>query len=160
MSVKAGFPQGLILEPLFSILNVNGLSENAISNVRRVADDTSLFYILHEPKISSQELKRLQHIAKWALTLKMSLNLGINKQVKEIIVSKNNLKLSILKYFYNSTPPVSWFSVYKHLSIFLDEKLNFQHHLQETNLKASFGINFINNDQNALNNPDVAKSSL
>ena len=43
LSVKASFPQGSFLGPLFFLIYINDLSIDIISTVKLFADDTSLF---------------------------------------------------------------------------------------------------------------------
>ena len=42
-SLKAGVPQGSVLDPLFFLLYINDLTDNISSVMRLFADDSSLF---------------------------------------------------------------------------------------------------------------------
>ena len=73
----------------------------------------------------------------WASQWKMSFNPDISKQAQEITFSKKNVSHPPL-YFNETHAVVS--SYQKHLGVFLDKKLNFQHHIKEKIAKASIGI--------------------
>ena len=55
-SVNAGVPQGSILGPLLLLIYINDLSDKLSSNVELFADDTSLFSVIHDVKVSAREL--------------------------------------------------------------------------------------------------------
>ena len=57
LPVGAGVPQGPILGPFFFLTYINDLSIDNTSTVKLFADDTSLFYIIHDTKITAYELK-------------------------------------------------------------------------------------------------------
>ena len=65
----------------------------------------------------------------------MSLNPDISKQAQELIFSRKAVKESHPVVFFNDVP-VARCSTHKHLSMDLDEKLNFGHHLTEKNCKS------------------------
>ena len=55
-TIQANVPQGLILEPLFSLIYINDLTNNLNSNVKLFADDTSLFSEICDPFESANVL--------------------------------------------------------------------------------------------------------
>ena len=140
LPVKAGFPQGSILAHLFFLIYINDLSIDIISTVKLFPDDTSLFSIIHNTKTTAYKLnKDLQRIAEWAHQWKISFNPDLKKQAQEVIFSRKMTKSSHSKISFNNVP-VSRASFQKHLGIYLDEKLNFNHHIREKITKAMKGI--------------------
>ena len=100
------------------------------------ADDTSLFSIIHDATATAYELnKDLQKTAEWTHQWKMSFNPNLNKKAQEVIFSRKMTKSSHPQIFFNDIP-VSQVSFQKHLGIYLDEKLNFNHHIKEKMTKA------------------------
>ena len=72
----------------------------------------------------------------------MSFNPDLNKQAQEVIFSRKMTKSSHPQVFFNDIP-VSQVSFQKHLGIYLDEKLNSNHHIKEKMSKAMKGIGVI-----------------
>ena len=66
----------------------------------------------------------------------------MNKQAQEVVLSRKVAKSSHSQVSFNDIP-VSGVSFQKHLGIYLDEKLNFNHHIKKIT-KAMKGIGFIN----------------
>ena len=63
LPVKAGVPQGSILEPLFLFICIN---DNVLSKVKLFVDD-ALFSVVNDSNISANELnKDLQKVSEWA----------------------------------------------------------------------------------------------
>ena len=54
--VRAGVPQGSILDPLLFLIYINNLSEGLPSNTKVFANDTSLFSVIHDINSSALEL--------------------------------------------------------------------------------------------------------
>ena len=55
LPVKAGVPQGFIFGPLFSLIYINDLSDDLVATVKLFADDTSLFFVVHDCNISANQ---------------------------------------------------------------------------------------------------------
>ena len=133
LPVKAGVSQGSILKPLFFLIYINDLSINIISTFKLFADDTSLFSIIHDAKTTAYKLnKDFQKIAEWAHHWKMSFHPDLNKQAQEVVSSRKMTK-SFHQPISLNNAPVSHASFRKHLRIYLDQKLNFNHHLVKQN---------------------------
>ena len=54
--IKAGVPQGSILDPYLFLIYINELSEGITSNVKLFAGDTSIFSTAYNIKISTSNL--------------------------------------------------------------------------------------------------------
>ena len=72
----------------------------------------------------------------------MSFNPDLNKQAQEVIFSRKMTKSPHPQVFFNDIS-VSRVSFQKHLGIYPDEKLNFNHHIKEKMTKAMKGIGVI-----------------
>ena len=70
-------------------------------------------------------------------------------RLKKLHYQEKLLKHLILQSFFNDIP-VARCSTHKHLSMYLDEKLNFGHHITEKNTKANKVIGVIKKIHNGL----------
>ena len=55
-NVHAGAPLGSILGPLLFLIYINDLWDNLTSNAKHFADDTSLFWVVHDVNTPAKEL--------------------------------------------------------------------------------------------------------
>ena len=69
----------------------------------------------------------------------MLLNPHLTKQAQEVIFSRKNIKTDHPIVYFNEAP-VAHITCQKHLGMHLDEKLNFNHHINEKIAKANKGI--------------------
>ena len=72
----------------------------------------------------------------------MLFNPDITKQAQEVIFSRKHIKIDHPIVYFNEAP-VAHTTCQKHLGMHLDEKLNFNHHLEEKIAKANEGIGLI-----------------
>ena len=119
-NVHAGVPQGSILgPPLFSIY-INDLADDLSSNVKLLADDTSLFSVVHVVNVSARELNDdLKKINKWAFQWKMSFNPDPSKQAIEVIFCRKIKNLLHPSLVFNNNNVLQT-SSQKHLGVTLD----------------------------------------
>ena len=88
-SANEGVSQGSILCSLLFLIYINALSNNLSSNVKLLADDTSLFSVTHDVNVFARGLDDdVRKIGNWAFQWKMSFNLDVNKQAQEVIFSQ------------------------------------------------------------------------
>ena len=124
--VKAGVPQGLILGPLLFLIYINDLPNGLNSNVKLLADDTSLFSVVHNITDSANLLNSdLSKINEWALQWKMSFNPDPIKQAQEIIFSRKTSKRNHPGLTFNNNI-VNLTTNHKHLGMIFDSKLKVQ----------------------------------
>ena len=62
-------PQGSILAPLVFLIHINDLLNNLISNVKRFADDTSIFSIVNDINVSIEEINNDKANLKMGISL-------------------------------------------------------------------------------------------
>ena len=118
-NVSAGVPQGSILGPLF-LIYINDLPDNLSSNPKLFVDDISLFSVEHDINQSGINLNDdWEKISNWAFQWKMSFNPDTNKQVQEVIFSRNLWKSNHPSVTFSSTS-VTQSEIQKHLGMFLD----------------------------------------
>ena len=140
----AGFPQGSVLGPLLFLIYINGLPESLESTFKLFADDRSLFSTVYDSNMSADQLdKDLKNVSVWAYKWKMIFNSDLFKQAQEVIFSRKSKKISHPTTTFN-TVPVARTPCQKHLGLYLDEKLNFSHHIKvkmsEANLESLKGF--------------------
>ena len=73
--ILAGVPQGSILGPLFFLIYINDFRDGLKSNVKLIADDTSLFSVAKNKEEKASDLTNdLDMASKLAYIWKMSFN--------------------------------------------------------------------------------------
>ena len=128
---------------------VNGLS----SNIKLLADDISLFFVIYDPVITTLEFNSdLSRVKQWAFQWKMSFNPDPNKQAQEVIFSRKLKKVCHPPLCFNNNN-VSQASSQKHLGLTLDNRLTFDEHLTNVSNKISKTIGLLRKLQNILPRP-------
>ena len=129
--IKAGVPQGSILSPLLFLIYINDLPNNLISNVKLFADEATIFSIVNDIHVSTEEINNdLKRISEWAYQWKMMFNPDLTKQAQEVIFSRKTVKPFHPQVFLNEVP-VERSHSQKHLGLHLDQKLDFSKHINE-----------------------------
>ena len=142
-NIESGVPQGSVLGPLLFLVYINDLERNIKSNVKFFADDTMLFSIVDDPKISANDLNHdLDVIHQWALQWKLEFNPDPNKQATEVLFSCKTSNPSHPQIMFNGTV-VAKTNEHKHLGLILDSSLSFKKHLNEKIIKAKKNLGII-----------------
>ena len=137
--IRAEVPQGSVLEPLPFLVYINDLVDNISSDAKLFADDTSLFTVVYDENIATEQLNRdLKIIAEWAFQWKVQFNLDVTKQAIQVIFSqKRNKPIHAPIYFNESEVGIK--QEQKYLGMILDSILNFQSHVREKIVSARRG---------------------
>ena len=91
--IKADVPQGPILGPLPFLIHLNDLPNNLIPNSKLFADDTSVFSIVNDVNVSTEEINNdLKRISKCGCQWRMMFSADLNKQAQEVIFSRKTMK--------------------------------------------------------------------
>ena len=129
--ILAGVPQGSVLGPLLFLIYINDLPHDISSICKMFADDTSLFSKVKDSSLSLSNLNYdLETINQWAHQCKNSFNPDPNKQATEALFSRKVNSHDHPKLTFNGNQ-VQQCSSQKHLGLFLDNKLDFNKHLDE-----------------------------
>ena len=127
--VNAGVPQWSILGPLLFVVYINDLSHGLNSNPKLFADDTSLFFEIHDVSLSQIDLNEdLKKINNWACQWEMSFNPDPSKKSQQKVFTQkinNVLQPNLTSKNVN----VGLICSQKHLGIFLD--LSFNEHIKQ-----------------------------
>ena len=145
--VLADVPQGSILSPLLFLIFINDLPNELKSNVKRFADDTSLFTTVKCKNESANVINNdLLQISKWAYNWKMFFKTDPNKPAQEVLFSRKN-KVQVHPTINLKNIQVEKTSYQKHRGILLDEKCNFKQHINSVISKMSKATSVIKSTQ-------------
>ena len=140
--VKCGVPQGSVLGPLLFLLYINDIVESSrLFKFTLFADDTSLYYSCKntlnlEHKINAE----LSQISNWLSANRLSLNVGKSKLL--FYTNKNRRILKDIKIKINNEE-LNEVDEAKYLGVTMDNKLNWNAHLNNTKLRLSKGISML-----------------
>ena len=135
--ILAGVPQGSVLGPVIFFIYVNDLPHGISSICKMFADDTSLFSKVKDSSLSLFDLNYdLETINQWAYQWKMPFNPDPNKQATEVLFSRRVNSDDHPKLTFNDNQ-FQQCSSQNHLGMFLDNRLDFNKHLDEKINKCS-----------------------
>ncbi|GFX83901.1 RNA-directed DNA polymerase from mobile element jockey [Trichonephila clavipes] len=131
---KSGLPQGSLSSSLLFTLYVNDMPQTDLSHLAMFADDTA---IITQNKIFSVVISNLQHyislLELWLTDWKVKVNASKSACLMFTRRPRLPVRLTPVQIFGH---PVPWVHVAKYLGLFLDAKLTFAHHIEQTRKKA------------------------
>ena len=105
VSIEAGVPQSSILGLLLFLIYIDDLTDNLSTNAKLFADDTSLFFVVHDIATSSCDSNYdLKRVREWAFQWKMSFNPEPSKQAQEVIFTHKLQKKDYPHYILMTVP--------------------------------------------------------
>ena len=147
LSITAGVPQGSILGPLLFLVYINDLVDRLICNVFLFADDTFLLDIFSDPTSSSVRINTdLSTLAEWGDTWKM---IFCPVKTNYMVVSNKLLPVNYPDVVFKGTV-LEKIGLHKHLGLYINNKFNWNDHIDLTIVKAKRRINCINNIRHLL----------
>ena len=148
--VNAGVPQVSILSLLLSLIYINDLADGLSSNAKLLADDTSLFSVVHNANTTAKELNNdLVKINRWVYQRKMSFNPDPSKQAQKVIFSRKT-KIEYHPPLSFNSNNVSETNSQKHLGVVLKRCLSFEDHLKMILNKVNKTTGLLRKLQNVL----------
>ena len=127
--IKCGVPQGSILGPLFFLVYVNDLKNVLMNNNYQLyADDTVIYCSDTSYERASIDLQNiLNKFGVWCSENALTVN--VKKSKVMAFGSKNNIKKSKGNILSLNGEAISFVPNFKFLGVFLDQTLNFRHHI-------------------------------
>ena len=150
-NIKCGVPQGSILGPLFFLVYVNDLKDVLRSNNYQLyADDTVIYCSstsFEEASIGLQKV--LDKFGDWCSENALTINVKTTKVMA--FGSKNNIKKDKGNILKLNGETISHVPTFKFLGVFLDQTLNFRHHLDMLINTINFKLNLFSKIRRYLN---------
>ncbi|GFW50361.1 probable RNA-directed DNA polymerase from transposon X-element [Trichonephila clavipes] len=132
--IRSGLPQGSLSSPLLFTLYVNDIPQTDSSHLAMFADDTA---VISQNKIFSVVISNLQHyislLELWLNDWKIKVN--ASKSACLMFTRRSQLPVGLTPVTIFGQP-VSWVNVARYLGLFLDAKLTFAYHIEQTRKKA------------------------
>ncbi|GFV65726.1 RNA-directed DNA polymerase from mobile element jockey [Trichonephila clavipes] len=132
--IRSGLPQGSLSSPLLFTLYVNDISQTDSSHLAMFADDTA---VISQNKRFSVVIFNLKHyislLELWLNDWKIKVN--ASKSACLMFTRRSQLPVGLTPVTIFGQP-VPWVNVAKYLGLFLDAKLTFAYHIEQTRKKA------------------------
>ena len=137
---RFGVPQGSNLGPLLFLIYINAIPHALNSNPRLFADDTCLNINAVTPAMLNEKMNlELTTVHKWTTANKITVN--PQKSHCLIIPPKKNHRISNISIYFNDSV-IKINDTVKYLGITIDNKLNFEEHINAlaTKIFRSLGV--------------------
>lgn len=147
--VTCGVPQGSVLGPLLFIIYTNDLP-NALRFTRCVlfADDTTVYYSSRNLEHVIQNISAdLKNLTEWFKANKLSLNIT---KTNYMLFTKNDKDYKRNMNLRLSNEDITRVNSTKFLGMIIDDKLNWQSHIEHTKNKISSGLYALNKSKHVL----------
>ncbi|GFU22890.1 probable RNA-directed DNA polymerase from transposon X-element [Trichonephila clavipes] len=132
--IRSGLPQGSLSSPLLFTLYVNDIPQTDSSHLAMFADDTA---VISQNKRFSVVISNLQHyissLELWLNDCKIKVN--ASKSACLMFTRRSRLPVGLTPVTIFGQP-VPWVNVVRYLGLFLDAKLTFAYHIEQTRRKA------------------------
>ena len=150
--IICGVPQGSILGPLFFLVYVNDL-KNVLrnNNYQLYADDTVIYCSstsFDRANIALQDI--LNKFGVWCSENALTVN--VKKTKVMAFGSKNNIKKDKGKNLMLNDEKISFVPTFKFLGVYLDQTLNFRHHMDMLVNNINFKLYLLSKIRKYLNN--------
>ena len=136
--ITSGVPQGSVLGPLMFIIFINDIGHDLKSDIRLFADDCLIYRTIETPEDTEILQKDLTTVCKWADKWQMRFNVSKCNILRVYRISK--------PIIYNYTMNNECLNSVQHhpyLGVELDQKLNFNHHIDNITCKATKTLNLL-----------------
>ena len=140
--IKCGVPQGSVLGPLLFLIYINDIvNSSKLFKFTLFADDTSLYYSCKNTNNLELTINtELSRISDWLSANKLSLNVGKSKLLYYTNKNRNCLKDIVVKINNEILKEVD---SAKYLGVLMDNKLNWNMHVNNIKLRISKGISIL-----------------
>ena len=138
IDVLSGVPQGTVLGPVLFLCFINDISDGISSNIKLFADDALLYRTVETHEDTAKLQKDLTHLETWAKDWQMEFNA---KKCFVLNITKKRRVYSH-KYKLNNTE-LEIVHDHPYLGINIDDKLNWNAHVNKVCSKATRSLNFI-----------------
>ena len=131
---------GVSFRPIVFLVYINDLTYNVNCDIKKLADDTSLFSYVDDPLRSALQVNEdLETVKLWVWQWKMHFNA---EKTEEVVFSCKRYKPNHPPLLLGNDQ-VAQKMEHKHVGVILDSKLDFQSNTMQANLKARRGIGMI-----------------
>jgi len=130
--VLSGVPQGTVLAPLLFLIYINDLPTCVRNKVRLYADDVLLYSYVYSKDDCISLQRDLHALEKWSLKWKMPFN-----PLKCEFLRITNKTTPITHTYLIAESPIKEVTTTKYLGVLIDNKLNWNNHIQSIAHKAS-----------------------
>ena len=156
-TIKAGVPQGSILGPLFFVIFINDIVTEIHSSIKLFADDTSLYFIVDNPRESAITLNNdMATIHAWSTKWLVNFN---PKKTETMTITRKINKLFHPPLIMNNTI-INQVTEHKHLGLEISNDGSCQKHIDLITKKAFTRVNILRKFKYILDRKTLEKIYL